>query len=275
MLIFILMINSRKRSGSITRINGLKFENEIYNLLKNNQDLIKNIIINYNNINNLSQNIQIHSITNISVLLVNQLKIQQILSLKKKYKQFYFDLPINNKRAADIVIVYIYNNNLYHIGIDTKKSKSNMTQLVRKSYKLFQQYITHEEFLVLQSYLQYKNSSRIWKTQHYNFKLHLCNILQKIKHKWILERFDDNQLYYNHLILSKTNNILQFISVHKLLQYLHIDFCTLKRTNFVFAPLQHNLLTIKPHGSKKWMDLQLAIYKKAFLFKDISFYIKI
>lgn len=265
-------MNIAKKAGSLSRKTGLKFEINITDILKNNTNIVKNILYNYTNKN-------INCVKNISVIHVSQVTNNSMRQLEYYYKDlikpnnFKFQIPIDDKRAADIIILYQYQNHLYNIGIDTKKSKSYMTQLVRKSYQLLKNYITEEEYYHLFKYLKYENKKRTWINDNKNdiYKKHICNILEKIKHIWIKERFDDNSLYHNHLLLSSTNNSLDFINLHKLLNYIDFQFCSLKKTNFVFEDNNINLIGIKPHGTKKWTDLQLTIYKKAFYFKDICF----
>lgn len=271
------MNNLPKIAGALSRTNGLNFELLIFQLLKSNETLTRNIIFKYKKYNDMNY------VSNIYILLVNKINSFDISTMKAMYQKsnkpdnLKIDLPIDNKRAADIVILYTYHNVLNHIGIDTKKSSNNMTQLARKSYTLFEDYITESEFNYLHSYLQYENKSRIWKNKNQNdiYKNHICNFLSKIKTKWIKERFDSNKLYYNNLLLSPNNNILNFIDVKKLLNYMSIEYCSLKKTNFIFSVeknnINYNLLSIKPHGSKKWNDVQVTIYKNAFNFDYICF----
>lgn len=273
-------LNPSQVAGNISRTVGLNFEKTIFNLLNTNYNLTKNIIYNF-------KDIRFNSIHNISVLLVNQINNFQLEFLKNKYKNvnlndIRFELPTDDKRAADIIILYQNRNNLYSIGIDTKKSKSNMTQLGRKSYFLLKDYLTEEEYQYLIKYLKYdENKKRLWLNQNNNeqFKLQISNIICKLKYIWIHQRFDNNPLFYNHLILTKTNDILNFLDVEKLLSYLDYDFCHKKRTNFIFQTEYNNknipLVCIKPHGSSKWSDVQLTIYKKAFNNKNIIFNLRI
>jgi hypothetical protein len=271
------MNNLAKIAGGLSRSNGFNFELRTFQLLKSNETLTRNIIFKYKKYNDMN------FVSDISVLLVNQLNPFDISNLKTLYNNtnipnnFKFELPIDDKRAADIIILYKYHNDLNHIGVDTKKSKNNMTQLVRKSYTLLEEYLNETEFNYLYSYLQYENKSRTWvkKNQNDIFKNNICSILDKIKTKWVKERFDTNVLYHNNLLMSPNNNTLNFIDVEKLLSYINKDNCYIKRTNFVFGIKNedslHNLVSIKPHGSRKWNDLQLTIYKKAFDFDNICF----
>lgn len=269
-------MNISQIAGSLSRKNGLNFENTIYHILKTNPLIVNNIINKYTNINT-------NLIQKISIIPVNQITPINIDYLKDFYKDLNnpfnikFEIPKDNKRAADIVILYQYQNDFFNIGIDTKKSKSNMTQLVRKSYQLLQEYITEEEYYYLFKYLKYENKKRIWKDDNKNdiYMIHICNILKKIKNIWIQERFDDNTLYHNHMLLSSNDKTLDFIILDKLLNYIDNEYCVLKKTNFVFQHKNINLIGIKPHGSKKWTDLQLTIYKKAFYFNHICFSIEI
>lgn len=268
-------LNPSQIAGSISRIVGLHFEKTIFNLLNNNINITKNIINNF-------RDIRFNSIHNISILLVNQINNNDLNILKNKYSSvnlnnIRFELPTDDKRAADIIILYQNRNKLYSIGIDTKKSKSSMTQLGKKSYILLKDYLTDEESEYLYKYLQYdENKKRIWINENIDeYKLQISNIICKLKYMWIHQRFDNNPLFYNHLIMIQNNNKLSFLDVEKLLFYLDYEFCFKRRTNFIFQTEYNNknipLVCIKPHGSTKWNDVQLTIYKKAFSNKDIIF----
>lgn len=268
------MSNFLKLSGNLSRLNGLNFETKVFNLLVNNTDLTKKIIYQYNNCFN--------NISNISVILVQKLNNHDIIEINKFYSHFRkptnlsLELPINKKRACDIIILYVENNNLHTIGIDTKKSQGKMTQLVRKSYNLLKEYLTCEEYNILFSYLQYQEKNRIWNNlnQDLIYKNYISSIVEKIKKIWIQERFDNNSLYHNHLIMTLLDNTFYFIDVNKLLKYMSYPYCYKKQSNFIFNNNNYDLVCIKPHGSSCWTDIQISLYKSAYQDHDISFSIQ-
>lgn len=252
-----------KKAGYVSRLKGFQFEKKVYDYLKKTSSFLNKII-----------NGEIKD-----VLYVDDIDSNLLQILEKKYESFEkpenfkFELPIDNKRACDIIILYTKDNKLFNLGFDIKKSKNNMTQICRKSYLLLKDYLSENELLNLERYLKYEEKKRTWlKLDNTKMKNDIFNIINKLKYKWIRERFDNNVLYHNHHILKYDNKIWKIIDLEELLKNITLENMKLNNTNFVFKLNDISLLGIKPHGSSKWNDFQITIYKEAFECPEIVTY---
>jgi len=250
-----------KIAGKISRQIGFDFERKIYQKLKSSPSLINHLVN--------GSNKELLYVDDISNTKLDELKLKY--ESFKKPENFKFELPMDNKRACDIIILYTKDNKLNNIGIDVKKTNSNMTQICRKSYLLLKDYLSELELLNLERYLKYENKKRTWlKLDNTKMKNEIFNIINKLKYKWIQERFDNNVLYHNHHILKYDNKIWKIIDLEKLFEKITLDNMKLNSTNFVIKENDYSLLGIKPHGSSKWNDFQITIYKDAFECSTIS-----
>ena len=274
---FIMNIN-RQRGGRRGNIEGKENEtNNIYNIKENRNNILDKLKSEYN------------IPSNSDLLLVDKpTKIYEFLS-KNQYTNFskegiLIERPIDNKRGADIIILFKDNNNkIYSIGIDCKKeSDSESTQLARKTNKYIIEFINKnfedneiiETIDIFKEYVNYDTTKRrtFLESQIYNsnqdkFKKTIFNIFNKLKKVWIKERFDNNPLYHIDFIMY--GNCDKIININKILENIIFDNMVLRRTNYTFIKDENNLLTFKPYASSR-ADCQIFIHKSCYnLIKSI------
>ena len=164
--------NNRQTGGRQARQDGYEFEKKSNTILKHNKEIIEKILG--------------KGIKNYETFLVSDLcKDFEKIKEKSIFKDFFdkYGKPCDDKRAADIVIIYYdVNNNIKNIGIDTKKPYSN-PQGFSKSLKLLKKnkILNEEEIKKLKEYFKYNESKeRTYIHTEENQKI-IFEIINKLK----------------------------------------------------------------------------------------------
>lgn len=181
----------------------------------------------------------------------------------------------DNKRAADILVIYKTTTSVQKIGIDTKKSESQGAQWLAKTFNTkVEDYLcmTEEDKRHLNIYVEYNTQKqRTFTEQHVEFesvKNTIDSLIQRLK-KELIERFDDNSLYYNDYVLTSDNEDhrkLYYINIHTILnEILTTNNIVFKNSNFSYG----DSIAFKPHGSSKNKNMQ--IFLRSDIFKKSEF----
>ena len=176
----------------------------------------------------------------------------------------------DNKRAADILLIYKTETTIQKIGIDTKKSESQGAQWLAKTFNSkVEEYLcmTEEEKRHLDIYVEYNSKKqRTFSESHEYFeevKHTIDSLIQRMK-KELVERFDDNKLYYNDYVLTSDNHDitkLYYINIHNILNnIITSNNIAFKNSNFSYG----DYIAFKPHGSSKNKNMQIFLRSEIF-----------
>jgi hypothetical protein len=172
-----------------------------------------------------------------------------------------FPSPIDNKRAADIVMLVNTGGGIKTIGFDVKLKNTTNPQWFLKSPKVLCKYKKIYEMgnKYYERYSEYDTEKKRLYQENQHTKRQLFKYFKRVVKDGAIQRFDTNKLYHCDYIMSMGSGEFKFVKVESIIKkYIKFNEFNMVKTNYKCGPI-----TFKPHGSSN-RNIQIKLHKKVF-----------